>query len=75
MPDYPMLTELLDLPHVRVTHYQLVGPDRLNLCQHRLRKSADQRIKMSPNHRAKCPLGCATLSLPLWRIRQRGSAT
>jgi transposase len=31
MPDYPMLTELLDLPQVRVTHYQLVGHDRLNL--------------------------------------------
>ena len=31
MPDYKMLTELLDLPSVRVTHYQLVGPDRLNL--------------------------------------------
>ena len=31
MADYQMLTELLDLPHVRVTHYQLVGPDRLNL--------------------------------------------
>ena len=31
MPDYDMLTTLLDLPDVRVTHYQLVGRDRLNL--------------------------------------------
>jgi len=31
MPDYHMLTELLGLPHVRVTHYQLVGPHRLNV--------------------------------------------
>ena len=31
MADYPMLTELLDLPNVRVTHYQLVGQQRLNL--------------------------------------------
>jgi len=33
MADYPMLTELLDLPasRVRVTHYQLVGSRRLNL--------------------------------------------
>jgi len=31
MPDYDTLTTLLDLPDVRVTHDQLVGPDRLNL--------------------------------------------
>lgn len=31
MADYPMLTELLDLPNVRVTHYQMVGSWRLNL--------------------------------------------
>jgi len=31
MANYTMLTELLDLPNVRVTHYQLVGKDRLNL--------------------------------------------
>lgn len=32
MANYDLLTELLDLPHIRVTHYQRVGPDRLNLC-------------------------------------------
>ena len=32
MPDYrELLTELLDLPMTRVTHYQLVGPSRINL--------------------------------------------
>jgi len=31
MAEYPMLTELLDLPNVRVTHYQMVGSRRLNL--------------------------------------------
>jgi transposase len=31
MANYDMLTELLDLSHVRVTHYQLVGKHRLNL--------------------------------------------
>lgn len=32
MPDYrELLTELLDLPMTRVTHYQLVGPNRINL--------------------------------------------
>jgi uncharacterized protein YbjT (DUF2867 family) len=44
-------------------------------CQHRLRKSADQRFRMSPDQRAKCPLGCATVSPPLGRIRLCGSAT
>jgi transposase len=28
---YNLLTDLLDLPNVRVTHYQLVGPKRLNV--------------------------------------------
>ena len=31
MADYPILTELLDLPNVKVVHYQLVGQHRLNL--------------------------------------------
>ncbi|HKZ00884.1 MAG TPA: transposase family protein [Pyrinomonadaceae bacterium] len=31
MANYDMLTKLLDLPNVRVTHYQLVGRQRLNL--------------------------------------------
>ena len=31
MADYPILTELLDLPNVKVVHYQLVGHHRLNL--------------------------------------------
>jgi len=31
MPDYHLLTELVGLPHVQVTHYQLVGGERLNL--------------------------------------------
>lgn len=31
MTDYPLLAELLGLPNVHVTHYQLVGPDRINL--------------------------------------------
>jgi len=31
MPDYHLLTELLGLPHVQVTHYQLVGAERINL--------------------------------------------
>jgi transposase len=31
MADYSMLTELLDLPNVKVVHYQLVGQQRLNL--------------------------------------------
>ncbi len=31
MANYDLLTELLDLPNVRVTHYQLVGQQRLNL--------------------------------------------
>ena len=31
MANYELLTELLDLPNTRVTHYQLVGQDGLNL--------------------------------------------
>jgi transposase len=31
MAQYDQLTELLDLPNVRVIHYQLVGASRLNL--------------------------------------------
>ena len=31
MANYDLLTELLDLPNVRVTHYQLVGQQRLNV--------------------------------------------
>ncbi len=31
MAQYDQLTELLDLPNVRVIHYQRVGPNRLNL--------------------------------------------
>ena len=31
MAQYDQLTELLDLANVRVVHYQLVGPSRLNL--------------------------------------------
>jgi len=31
MAKYDHLTELLGLPNVQVTHYQLVGPNRLNL--------------------------------------------
>jgi transposase len=31
MAKYDQLTELLGLPNVQVTHYQLVGPNRLNL--------------------------------------------
>ena len=29
MPDYHLLVELLGLPNVRVTHYQLVGAERI----------------------------------------------
>ena len=31
MAKYDHLTELLGLPNTQVTHYQLVGPNRLNL--------------------------------------------
>ncbi len=31
MANYPLLTELLNLSNVQVTHYQLVGPSRINL--------------------------------------------
>jgi len=31
MADYTILDELLNLSSVKVTHYQLVGPDRINL--------------------------------------------
>lgn len=31
MADYSMLTELLNLSNVKVVHYQLVGPSRINL--------------------------------------------
>ena len=31
MRDYSIITELLNLSNVKVTHYQLVGPDRINL--------------------------------------------
>lgn len=31
MADYSIITELLNLFNVKVTHYQLVGPDRINL--------------------------------------------
>jgi len=31
MAKYPELTELLNLSNVQVTHYQLVGPGRINL--------------------------------------------
>jgi transposase len=31
MPDYQLLTELLGLPHVRVSHYRLQGADTIEL--------------------------------------------
>ena len=31
MAEYPLLTELLDFTNVSVTHYQLVGQNRINL--------------------------------------------
>ena len=31
MPDYHLLTELLGLSHVRVTHYRLSGSDRIEI--------------------------------------------
>jgi transposase len=31
MAEYPVLTELLNLSNVKVVHYQLVGPSRINL--------------------------------------------
>jgi transposase len=31
MAEYPVLTELLNLPNVKVVHYQLVGQNRINL--------------------------------------------
>lgn len=31
MAEYPILTELLNLPNVKVVHYQLVGQNRINL--------------------------------------------
>lgn len=31
MPDYAMLSDLLGLPNVQGTHYQLVGAERINL--------------------------------------------
>lgn len=31
MADYSLLTELLNLSNVKVVHYQLVGPSRINL--------------------------------------------
>lgn len=31
MADYSILTELLNLTNVKVVHYQLVGPNRINL--------------------------------------------
>jgi transposase len=31
MADYSVLTELLNLSNVKVVHYQLVGPNRINL--------------------------------------------
>jgi len=31
MADYSMITELLNLSNVKVVHYQLVGPSRINL--------------------------------------------
>jgi transposase len=31
MAEYPLLTQLLELPNLRVTHYQLVGAERINI--------------------------------------------
>lgn len=31
MAEYPLLTQLLELPPVHVTHYQLVGAERINI--------------------------------------------
>lgn len=31
MAEYPILTELLNLPNVKIVHYQLVGQNRINL--------------------------------------------
>ncbi len=31
MAEYPILTELLNLPNLKVVHYQLVGQNRINL--------------------------------------------
>jgi len=70
MADYDLLTELLGLPNVRVTHHQLVGPNQLNLF---IESTADAAV---------CP-DCQQLSLsvhdvgapqmirdlPLWNLQ------
>ena len=57
MANYPLLTELLDLPNIQVTHYQLVGQHRLNL------------LVESTVEAAVCP-NCQQLSLAVHEVSE-----
>ena len=70
MPDYQLLTDLLGLPHVRVTHYQLVGAERINVFIESTLPAAIcpgcQQVSLSLHDTGKPQ---AIRDLPLWQRR------
>lgn len=70
MPDYQLLTELLGLPQVRVTHYELLGRDRIRLAVESTLEAAVcpdcQRVSFALHEMSKAQL---IRDLPIWQRR------
>ena len=70
MPDYALLSELLGLPNVQVTHYQLVGAERINLFVESTLPAAIcpacQQVSLSVHETGEPQ---AIRDLPLWQRR------
>ncbi len=70
MPDYQLLTELLGLPQVRVTHYELLGRDRIRLAVESTVEAAVcpdcQMVSFALHETSKTQL---IRDLPIWQRR------
>ena len=70
MPDHQLLTELLGLPHVRVTQYELLGQDRICLAVESTVEAAVcpdcQMVSFALHETSKAQL---IRDLPIWQRR------
>ena len=70
MPDYQLLTELLGLPHVRVTHYELLGRECIRLAVESTVEAAVcpdcQKVSFALHETSKAQL---IRDLPIWQRR------